>query len=489
MSSNAVSLPKPRSRDSWRDLSVRLSVGLAFADASIVVLALPQIVGQFDTTISHVVWVIMAYNIAVIVGVLAFLPFVNRVSARTALLAGLALFGIASLGSGLAEGLRMLVAFRGLQGIGGALLLCASLPVLAAASKPGESPTAGWAAAAALGAAIGPAAGGVLTQVFDWRAIFLAQAPAAALAAAAVWAAHIDSSHVVVKRDKRRDGAVRVGAANVALALLSAGLIGALFLVVILLIDVWQLDPLGAAGVVSAIPIATYLVERAARGRSPIRLGAAGATLVALGLVAITLLDHRQLGWMLIALLLCGAGLGLAFPTLSAAALNASGSPTVRAGRTVAARELGLVIGLLVITPAFVSDLKAVPKKAIPEVANAIIANPIPTPMKLELGVRLLATYNSTPQAQLPDLGPPFSAVSAKANGPQRSQLADLHADIDSTIETKVTGAFQRALLFSALFALLVLPVLAVELVLGRRRPASVDEPPRPSGESAEGLG
>ena len=282
---------------------------------------------------------------------------------------------------------------------------------------------------------------------------------------------------------------MRVGAANVALALLSAGLIGALFLVVILLIDVWQLDPLGAAGVVSAIPIATYLVERAARGRSPIRLGAAGATVVALGLVAITLLDHRQLGWMLLALLLCGAGLGLAFPTLSAAALNASGSPTVRAGRTVAARELGLVIGLLVITPAFVSDLKAVPKKAIPEVANAIIANPIPTPMKLELGVRLLATYNSTPQAQLPDLGPPFSAVSAKANGPQRSQLADLHANIDSTIETKVTGAFQRALLFSALFALLVLPVLAVELVLGRRRPASVDEPPRPSGESAAGAG
>ncbi len=309
---------------------------------------------------------------------LAFLPFVNRVSSRIALLAGLGLFGLASIGSGLANGLHMLVFFRGVQGLGGALLLCASLPLLAAASKPGESPTAGWAAAAALGAAIGPAAGGVLTQVFDWRAIFLAQAPAAALAAAAVWAAHIDSSHVVVERDRRRRGAVRVGTANVALALLSAGLIGALFLVVILLIDVWQLDPLGAAGVVSAIPIATYLVERAARGRSPIRLGAAGAIVLALGLVAIALLPHRQLGWMLLALLLCGAGLGLAFPTLSAAALNASGSPTVRAGRTVAARELGLVIGLLVITPAFVSDLKAVPKKAIPEVANAIISEPDP---------------------------------------------------------------------------------------------------------------
>lgn len=455
---------------------MRLCVGLAFADASIVVLALPQIVGQFDTTISRVVWVIMAYNIAVVVGVLAFLPFVNRISSRVALLAGLGLFGAASIGSGVAEGLKMLVAFRCLQGLGGALLLCASLPVLAAASKPGESPTAGWAAAAALGAAIGPAAGGVLTQVFDWRAIFLAQAPVAALAAAAVWAAHVDSSHVVVERDTGRRGGLRVGTANVALALLSAGLIGALFLVVILLIDVWQLDPLGAAGVVSAIPIATYLVERAARGRSPLNLGGAGAIVLALGLSAIALLPHRQLGWMLLALFLCGAGLGLAFPTLSAAALNASGSPTMRAGRTVAARETGLVIGLLVLTPTFVHDLEAVPKKAIPEVAGAIFGSPIPTPLKIELGAGLLATYNNTPQAQLPDLGPPFSAVREKASGRERRHLAALRETLDSTVENKVTRSFRRSLLFSALFALLVLPVLALELAQARRRPAGATD-------------
>jgi len=464
------------SRGSWRDISVRLAVGLAFADASIVVLALPQIVGQFDTTISKVVWVIMAYNIAVVLGVVAFLPFANRIGARVALLAGLGLFGLASIGCGVAESLRVLVAFRGLQGLGGALLLCASLPVLAASSKPGLHPTATWAAAAALGAAIGPAAGGVLTQLFDWRAIFLAQAPAAALAAAAVWAAHVDSSHPVLEHDAPRRGSLRVGAANVALALLSAGLIGALFLVVILLIDVWQLDPLGAAGVVSAIPIATYLVERAARGRSPIDLGAAGAVLLALGLGVIALLPDRQVVWMLLALLVCGAGLGLAFPTLSAAALNASGSPTVRAGRTVAARETGLVIGLLVLTPIFVHDLEAVPKKAIPEVAGAIFGTPLPTPLKVELGARLLATYDQTPQAQLPDLGPPFSAVSAKASAPERAQLAALRTNLDSTVETKVTRSFRRSLVVSALFALLVLPVLALELAQRRRRPAGTDD-------------
>jgi len=63
---------------SWRDLSVRLAVGLAFADASIVVLALPQIVGQLHTSISHVTWVIMAYNLALIAGVAAFLLMSRR---------------------------------------------------------------------------------------------------------------------------------------------------------------------------------------------------------------------------------------------------------------------------------------------------------------------------------------------------------------------------------------------------------------------------
>lgn len=470
MTSNGVQTSRAGSRGSWRDLSVRLCVGLAFADASIVVLALPQIVGQFDTTISRVVWVIMAYNIAVVIGVLAFLPFVRRISSRVALLAGIGLFGLASIGCGVADSMELLVAFRFVQGVGGALLLCASLPVLAAASKPGESPTAGWATAAAIGAAIGPVAGGVLTQIFDWRAIFLAQAPAAALAAAAVWAAHVEDSERPVERDADRRGGLRVGTANVALALLSAGLIGALFLVVILLIDVWKLDPLGAAAVVSAIPIATYLVERAARGRSPLLLGAAGAVLLALGLAVIGLFDSRQIGWMVAALLLCGAGLGLAFPTLSAAALNASGSPTVRAGRTAAAREIGLVIGLLVLTPVFVEDLDAVEGKAVPEVVVALDKADLSSGKETELGARLIAAYSDTPQAQLPDLGPAFTETMKTADAEDRARLGTLHGTLDTILETRVTRSFRRSLLLSALFALLVLPVLALELAAARRR-------------------
>ncbi len=447
---------------------VAFAVGLAFADASIVVLALPQIVGELDTTISRVTWVIISYNVALIVGVLAYLPVARRISSSQALVAGLALFGLASIGCGIADDLKTLVALRAVQGIGGAVLLCASLPMLAAAARPGESPTARWAAAAALGAAIGPAAGGVLTQVFDWRAIFLAQAPAAALAIAALVAARLPALEPE-GGDAGGPRAVRPGLANLALLLLSAGLIGALFLVVILLIDVWRLEPLGAAAVVSALPLGTVLVERVARGRSPIALGSAGAILLAVGLFGISLLDHRQLGWVILALALCGAGIGLAFTTLSDSALTGEGPATSRAGITVAARDAGLIVGLLVLTPIFVNDLDKAPGRAVPQVAIAIYGSPLPKERKDDLADELLKAYAGTPQGRLPDLDTAFANV-ARADPSQAGELETIQEEVESIIERAATSSFQRPLRYSALFALLVVPVLAIRFFYTRRR-------------------
>jgi MFS family permease len=446
---------------SWRNRSVRFAVVLAFADASIVVLALPQIVAELDTTISRVTWVIMSYNLALIAGVLAFLPFARRLSARQALLAGLTLFGVASIGCGVAGSLESLVAARCVQGAGGALLLSASLPLLAGASRPGESATAGWAAAAAIGAAIGPAAGGLLTQAFDWRAIFIAQAPAAGIALAAVLAVPVPSFRAVVDEPGARSE-LGPGTANTALLLLSAGLIGALFLVVVLLINVWVLAPAGAALVVSAIPLATLLTERFARGRSPTLLGATGAILLAIGLVGIAFVTHRQLAWVSIALALCGAGLGLAFTALTAAAMSGAGSATVRAGRTVAARDAGLVLGLLILTPLFVDDLNAAPNRAFPPVVAALYGALIPADVRDELGADLLKAYGSTPPASLPDLDPAFDRARADASGSTAAELTVLQRKIESEIERAVTRSFRRSLLFSAGFALLVLPVLGL---------------------------
>ncbi len=457
----------------WLRLWVSAAVALAFADASIVVLGLPQIVDRLHTSISHVTWVITAYNAALILGSVSVVVAARRLRFTHALIAGLLLFGSASIGSGLSNSLKVLVFFRVLQGLGGALLLCGSLPRLAGATRAGEPPLGLWAAAAAIGAALGPAAGGILTEVFDWRAIFLAQAPVAALAALAIWrspgadaqqAFEADSAELaaVIEGSDRRALAPRT--ANVALVFLSAGLIGALFLITVLLINVWGLTPLGAAAMLTALPLSTAIAERVTHGRSPVRSGTVGSVTLAVGLTILALLSHRQLVPALLGLALCGTGLGLSFPALTDTALGGRGQLLARVARTIAARDAGLVLGLLILTPVFVDQLKAAPGRALPPIAKSIFSAPMSNNLKLQLGAGLLAANASAPQAQLPDFRPAFTNVSKKATPPTRLVLTRIQAYVHSVVERAATKSFQKPLLYCAIFALLVLPLLLLRL-------------------------
>jgi predicted MFS family arabinose efflux permease len=452
----------------WQNLWVRLAVALAFADASIVVLALPEIVDHLHTSISHVVWVIVAYNLALIVGAVAIIPVARRVSSAPALVTGLVVFGLASIGCGAANSLSVLIPFRCVQGLGGALILCSSLVLFAGTARQGDSPLVGWAAAAAIGAAIGPAAGGILTQLFTWRAIFFAQAPVAAFAAIAVLAAHPPATAELPAEPPSERSALDPLTANVALALLSAGLIGALFLVVIELINAWLVSPIGAAAVVTTIPVATAIAERLVRGRSPLLLGALGATLVGVGLVILSLVTHKALGIVVVALALCGAGLGLGFPGLTAAALRSRGVLASRAAKTVAARDAGLVLGLLLLTPVFVNQLNAAPAQATRTAAGYVLIAPIPLTMKTELAARLASAVASAPLSSPPDIAPAFDKVSASATPSEKATLATLEKQLNDIIERAATHVFKRPFLYAALLALLVLPLLSVRVGYAR---------------------
>ncbi|MGI9183683.1 MAG: MFS transporter [Solirubrobacteraceae bacterium] len=474
--------PSPGSR--WADGAVRLAIALAFADASVAVLALPQIVVRLHTSISHVTWVITAYNLALIASTLAVLPVASRLSSRRALVAGLSVFGLASLGSGAAGSLTLLIVWRCLQGVGGAVLLCASLPLLRrragdSAGARGHAQLRSWAVAAAFGAGVGPTAGGVLTQVFDWRAIFFAQAPVAAAAAVAAVAGHLGSDpanrqpHVGAPAPGAApsEPAGRVGTApalaNLALSLISAGLIGALFLATILLINVWQLSPLGAAAVLAVIPLTTVIIERAVTERPARVAGGAGAVVLALGLVILALVSHRTVGLALTALGLCGVGLGLAFPALTRVALSTSGLPAARAARTVAAREGGLVLGLVLLTPILVNQLDAAPARATPPIFRAIISAPLSLATKFQLGAGLQAASAKAPASELPDLGPPFARAAAGADPTTRAHLAALEVQVRTLVQSAVTRSFRTPLLLCAVLSLLAIPALG----LRRRRP------------------
>ena len=96
------------------------SVAVAFADSSIVVLALPELYVALDTSIVGISWVITAYNLVVFIATFALLPVARRVRPAPLVLAGLVVFLAASIACGFSDGLTFLIAARAVQGLGGA---------------------------------------------------------------------------------------------------------------------------------------------------------------------------------------------------------------------------------------------------------------------------------------------------------------------------------------------------------------------------------
>ena len=158
-------------------------------DATIVQLALPTLGRAFAAPLQHISWVALAYLIAFA----SFLPVFGRLceiyGRKTLYLAGYALFIGASALCALAADLPQLLAFRFLQGIGGALLGANSISILVA-TVPGAARGRAlgyFAAAQAIGMSAGPALGGILLEALGWRWIFGVTVPFGAVAMLLGW--------------------------------------------------------------------------------------------------------------------------------------------------------------------------------------------------------------------------------------------------------------------------------------------------------------
>src|SRR5262249_55571011 len=147
----------------------------------------------------------------------------GRAQPRLLTAAGIAVFAAASAWCAWAGSIEVLVGARCLQALGGAFALIGCLELLVA--EYGERRgVATWITAGVVGTAMGPVAGGLLTQAFSWQAIFIVQVPCAALAVPAALAVRAATPYVLPDRHRP---ALRP---NLALALLSAALTAALFL-------------------------------------------------------------------------------------------------------------------------------------------------------------------------------------------------------------------------------------------------------------------
>ncbi|MCE3246581.1 MAG: transporter, partial [Geminicoccaceae bacterium] len=150
-------------------VALSAAVGLVLADSSVVVLALPEIYRELDVSVSAVVWVLIAFNLVLALGALPAAHAATAAGPARLTLAGLALFGTASLACGLAPSIEALIVARCVQAIGGAAVVCAALELMPSVYGSERGAARAWAAAGATGAALGPGIGGLLTELISWQ--------------------------------------------------------------------------------------------------------------------------------------------------------------------------------------------------------------------------------------------------------------------------------------------------------------------------------
>lgn len=433
------------SRGSAARIALGVAAGLALADASIVTLGLPSILVELDTTVEGVALVLGVYTAVLALA----LPFAAALSARIGgarvAAGGFALFALASLACGLMNAMEPLLVLRGVQAVGGAATLVGAFGLLDG-GRPGPGRRV-WFTASIFGAAIGPALGGALTEAFDWRAIFLAQVPL--LVPAFVVAVR------AALREAAESGAGDDGIASplslrpaIALALLSAALTAVIFLVVLLLVAGWSIEPLAAALAVSVLPVSAVAASRI-KGDSETR-AVAGCLLVAGGIGCLALLPAASAWWTVVPQVLAGAGMGLALPALAGELLPELSGRDV--ARVLAIRHAGIALALAVLAPVVSADLDTTVKQAREEGTAALLDAELPPETKIEVAPQLFADVNTDdPRGQLERS---FAAARDDVDGDERAELDGLEDQLDDIVTGAVRSAFRIAFIVTAAFAL-----------------------------------
>jgi EmrB/QacA subfamily drug resistance transporter len=164
----------------WALAAVSLATLMTYLDNNVTNVALPTIQNSLHVSVSGLEWIVSSY-LLVLGGLLLVGGRIADVYGRRRIfLAGLVIFTLASLAAGLAGSTAVLIAARAVQGLGAALLMPATLAIIAATFTNTRERTAAigiWGAVGALGLALGPAIGGVISQHFHWGWIFLINVP------------------------------------------------------------------------------------------------------------------------------------------------------------------------------------------------------------------------------------------------------------------------------------------------------------------------
>ncbi|MFH8753562.1 MFS transporter [Streptomyces rimosus] len=171
----------------WTVLVV-LCVSLLFValDTTILYVAVPSVTEDLRPGPVELLWIVDIYPLIAASLLILFGTLGDRVGRRRILLIGYGLFGAASAAAALAPNPQILMTARGLLGIGGAMIMPATLSILRQVFPDRRERAVAigvWSAVAAVGAAVGPVLGGFLVENFWWGSVFLINIPMMAVMA------------------------------------------------------------------------------------------------------------------------------------------------------------------------------------------------------------------------------------------------------------------------------------------------------------------
>ncbi|WP_454878090.1 MFS transporter [Serratia inhibens] len=168
----------------WILVSLSLSMLLSSLGTSIANVGLPTLAQALNTSFQAIQWVVIAYLLAITTSIIALGRLGDRLGRRRLLLAGIALFTLASALCALVPNIGLLFAARIVQGLGAAVMMAMTMALVGETlGKDNTGRAMGMLGTmSAIGTALGPSLGGALIFGFGWRAMFLINLPVGLLA-------------------------------------------------------------------------------------------------------------------------------------------------------------------------------------------------------------------------------------------------------------------------------------------------------------------